>query len=88
LVAIAADGSMYAYAGAADGGVYGAGKIGHGWDSFVQATIPGDVDGDGRLDLVGIREDGAMFAYKNQANGWWGTARQVGHGWQTMIAIS
>ncbi|MDV6239897.1 VCBS repeat-containing protein, partial [Trueperella bernardiae] len=60
LVAIAADGSMYAYAGAADGGVYGAGKIGHGWDSFVQATIPGDVDGDGRLDLVGIREDGKM----------------------------
>ena len=50
-----------AYKGLNKGTVSTHGQIGHGWSSFVDVFVPGDMTNDGRMDLVGVRGDGKMF---------------------------
>lgn len=59
-------------------------QIGHGWESFTNITSIGDIDGDGRPDIIGQRADGKLFRYTSLGNGWWSKAVQIGHGWQDM----
>ena len=68
VVAIAKDGGLWYYAGyGTNAGVhlsYRPGqRIGEGWGSFRKVVDGGDVDGDGRRDLVGIRNDGSLWMY-------------------------
>ena len=79
---------MFAYKGLRNGTFAGVGQIGHGWSSFTHATIPGDLNGDGALDMVGIRGDGRLFFFENRGNGYWAPSVQVGHGWGGMVVIS
>lgn len=55
--------------------------VGKGWQGSRVALSPGDLDMDGRRDLVSIREDATMFYYSNQ-NGRWGAAVRLADGFQ------
>ncbi|HHU09606.1 MAG TPA: SpoIID/LytB domain-containing protein [Intrasporangiaceae bacterium] len=79
-------GRMYAYT-LVNGLVRSRGQVGHGWSNFGHALVPGDIDADGRWDLLGIRNDGNLYFYRNLAGGRWGTALQIGARWGGMLRV-
>jgi hypothetical protein len=85
LVAIDDDGKMYVYLnkGGSGTGTWGPSTYaGYGWN-FAH-VLAGDVDGDGRADLVAIDGDGKMFVYLNKGGSGtstWGPSTYAGYGW-------
>lgn len=47
-------------------------------------TVPGDLNGDGRGDLVSRRTDGSLWFYPGNGSGGYGSARKIGSGWQVL----
>ncbi|MGD7731710.1 phosphodiester glycosidase family protein [Propionibacteriaceae bacterium G57] len=76
LLAIRTDGTLWRYAGKANGTIDGGVQVGRGWQGFTRAFVAGDLTGDGRYDLLGQRADGKVFLYANLV-GQWGQAREV-----------
>jgi hypothetical protein len=67
-------GHLYLYQGTGSGtGPFAARVlIGTGWNTYTKVAAPGDLDGDGRADLVGADATGALYRYS--ATGKTGTA--------------
>lgn len=65
--------------------------IGYGWQAYSQLLL-GDVNGDGRADLIGIRSDGTLWLYPNSGKTgslFLGADRtEIGHsGWQNLTHV-
>ena len=65
-------------------------QIGHGWQHLSRLTS-GDVDGDGRADLIGVRSDGSLWLYRHNGTSqpYLARARIGAYGWNgydTLVA--
>ncbi|XIE79114.1 FG-GAP repeat domain-containing protein [Streptomyces sp. SBR177] len=59
-------------------------QIGSGWGSMTELTGPGDLNSDGRPDLVTVDTDGKLWAYPGNGTGGFGARSQIGTGWDSM----
>lgn len=92
LVAIDTNGALWAYPGsgvAAGTGTLGNRvQIGSGWSSMAELSSPGDLNGDGRADLVAVDQGGKLWNYPGSGalNGTatLGDRTQIGSGWDSM----
>lgn len=69
LVVRAANGDLLAWRGDGAGRLTTATRIGTGWNGFASITSPGDVNGDGRSELVGRRATGETYLYLTRGTG-------------------
>ncbi|MET4782129.1 GH25 family lysozyme [Glaciihabitans sp. UYNi722] len=74
LLARKSDGTLWLYAGTGTSGPSGSGLmpgmlVGPGWNIFTQVAAPGDLDRDGRNDLLGMRSDGSIWFYAGTGSG-------------------
>ncbi|MFI0724037.1 FG-GAP-like repeat-containing protein [Streptomyces sp. NPDC021224] len=85
IVGRTADGTLWLYKGTGNATAPFAArvKVSTGWGGFKQLASPGDMDGDGRADLLAV--DGAGYAYRYSADGKGGFKARVtvGSGWGT-----
>lgn len=62
--------------------------IGFGFGTYTRLLAPGDLNRDGRGDLVGIRADGVMLAHYPDRIGRLGRALGLSQGWSVFTAVS
>ncbi|NKX56498.1 GH25 family lysozyme [Arthrobacter mobilis] len=88
LLARQKDGSLWFYAGT---GKVGGGNEGYqrrvkigtsGWNQYSRVLGAGDVNRDGRADLLAVRPDGTVWLYAGPGNGRHGTPTRIASGWQ------
>jgi hypothetical protein len=85
IVARATDGTLYLYKGTGvaskpfDARI----KIGAGWSQYTQLISPGDMDGDGRADLLAVNASGTAYRYSSTGTGQFKARATVGGGWNT-----
>jgi hypothetical protein len=62
--------------------------IGSAWQQFTDVTL-GDVNGDGRADLVAVKPDGTLSLYANGGSNTspYGTASLIGTGWESFSSV-
>ncbi|WP_329623012.1 VCBS repeat-containing protein [Streptomyces sp. NBC_01255] len=59
-------------------------NLGGGWGTYNKLAAPGDLNGDGRADLVAVNAAGALFRYLGTGTSATLTRRaEIGHGFQT-----
>ncbi len=63
-------------------------QIGFGFTIFTRMVAPGDINLDGRGDLLGIRPDGVTMAYHPDRIGRLGRAVVLSQGWQIFTAVT
>ena len=73
--------TLWLYPGNGRGGFSGVVKIGTGWGSFVSISGSGDVDDDGRADLLAWSAAGRMILYPGNGRGGFLRPLPVGGGW-------
>ncbi|RRR96108.1 FG-GAP-like repeat-containing protein [Glycomyces terrestris] len=84
----AAAGTMHVYSGHGDGTFEHSLQFGVGWDALRDLTMAGDLDHDGRADLLGVREsDGCLYLYRGNGSSV-SEAVKVGCGWDGLDAIA
>ncbi|WP_433862320.1 GH25 family lysozyme [Streptomyces sp. L7] len=92
------DGTLWFYAGtgASGSGAFAAGvQIGSGWGVFDSIIAAGDVNGDGKPDLLARKPDGTLWLYPgtgavgtlSASNPGLGTGIQIGAGWDAFTDI-
>ncbi|MER5929636.1 VCBS repeat-containing protein [Streptomyces sp. NPDC002054] len=81
IVAAAHDGHLYVYKGTGSASApFGAREwYSHGWNGYSGIAVPGDLNGDGRADLIARDSSGTMWLYR--AQGWGGTHAFAGREW-------
>ncbi|MEU2234437.1 FG-GAP-like repeat-containing protein [Streptomyces vietnamensis] len=77
----ASTGDMYFYAGTADHRVKARVRIGTGWKLYKKIAGAGDLNGDGRGDLLGVDASGVLWRYYGTATGGVTARVKVGSGW-------
>ena len=92
LLARKVNGELWLLTGDGRGGFVGtARKIGTGWQIFTDFAAPGDLDGDGRVDLVARATNGNLYLYRGTGAGTSGLGYQPGQvlsrGWQSYASI-
>ena len=70
------------------GTISGTKQVGHGWQQMSQAFSPGDMNSDGRRDMVGVRKDGNLYFYANRGNGNFAPAKKIGNNWTSITSMS
>lgn len=87
LLAKHSNGSLWLYKGtgkvdAANNSFQDAVKVGeYGWEAFDQLLGAGDVNADGRNDLLARKPDGTLWLYPGNGSGKPGSAIRIGTGW-------
>ncbi|MFF8380837.1 FG-GAP-like repeat-containing protein [Streptomyces sp. NPDC015661] len=77
----ASTGDMYFYGGTADHRVKARVRIGTNWKLYKKIVGAGDLNGDGRGDLLGVDASGVLWRYYGTATGGVTARVQVGGGW-------
>ncbi|MBP0458564.1 FG-GAP repeat domain-containing protein [Streptomyces montanisoli] len=93
IVARNSKGQLYFYAGTGKGSAPFKSKslIGSGWNTYTKLAAPGDLDGDGRADIVGVNSAGQLYRYSG--TGHTGTATfkvrsEIGKsGWNSYTSV-
>jgi len=80
----AADGALMLYKGNGRGGWLGSVQIGNGWQTMSRINVPGDLNSDGKPDLLGTDTSGKLWMYPSKGGGKFGARVQVGNGMQTL----
>ena len=62
--------------------------IGVGFGTYARMAAPGDLNLDGRADLVGVRHDGVLLAHYPDGAGRLGRAVGLSQGWQIFTAVT
>ncbi|NUS11872.1 MAG: VCBS repeat-containing protein [Streptomyces sp.] len=85
IVARTADGTLYLYKGTGNASAPFAARaqVSTGWKQFVQLASPGDMDGDGRADLLAVDSTGTAYRYSANGTGGFSARVGVGPGWNT-----
>ncbi|MDU0314386.1 FG-GAP-like repeat-containing protein [Phycicoccus sp. M110.8] len=84
LLARKANGELWLLAGNGNSGFLGGWrKIGTGWQMYSQMITPGDVTGDGKVDLLGRTPAGRLYLYRGT-----GVRTATATGYQPGVAIS
>ncbi|MFG2293720.1 FG-GAP repeat domain-containing protein [Streptomyces sp. NPDC048603] len=81
IVAASHDGHLYVYKGTGNASApFGAREwYSGGWNGYTGIAVPGDLNGDGRADLIARDSGGTMWLYRSQ--GWGGTSAFAGRQW-------
>ncbi|MEW2297219.1 FG-GAP-like repeat-containing protein [Streptomyces sp. NPDC006743] len=83
----ASTGDMYFYAGSADHRLKARVRIGTDWKLYQRIVGAGDLNGDGRGDLLGVDSAGVLWRYYGTATGGVTPRARVGGGWNTYSAL-
>ncbi|MER5739506.1 FlgD immunoglobulin-like domain containing protein [Streptomyces sp. NPDC002262] len=83
----ASTGDVYFYAGTADHHLASRLRIGVDWRLYKRITGAGDLDGDGRGDLLGVDAAGVLWSYYGTPSGGVTARVRVGGGWQAYTAL-
>ncbi|MEU0809158.1 FG-GAP-like repeat-containing protein [Streptomyces sp. NPDC005970] len=63
-------------------------SLGTGWKAYDQLTAPGDLTGDGRIDLLARKTStGDLYLFANDGHGKLAAGRKVGSGWASYTHI-
>ncbi|MDR2348796.1 MAG: FG-GAP-like repeat-containing protein, partial [Bifidobacteriaceae bacterium] len=82
-------GDLYLYRGSGGGGFQpGYRQVGHGWNSMAGLYAAGDLNGDGKNDILGITLTGDLLRYYGYGSGTFQGSVNVGHGWQNMASFA
>ncbi|WP_434595487.1 FG-GAP-like repeat-containing protein [Streptomyces sp. A5-4] len=78
-------GTLYLYAGTGNSSSpFKARKsIGTGWKQYTKLAAPGDINGDGRADLLAANSAGELFSYTSKGTGQFAAKVKLGTGWNT-----
>ncbi|MFJ7961776.1 FG-GAP repeat domain-containing protein, partial [Streptomyces sp. NPDC096319] len=63
-------------------------KIGTGWNAYTKLVAPGDLNADGKADLLGVTSNGELYAYLNTAPAKFGARAKIGTGYGIYDAMS
>ncbi|MET9672381.1 VCBS repeat-containing protein [Streptomyces sp. NPDC006482] len=82
LLARTPGGVLYLYAGTGVAATpFKAGlRLGAGWNAYPKLVAPGDVNGDGKADLLGVTSGGDLYRYLNTAPGKFAPRAKIGYG--------
>ncbi|MFJ8821405.1 FG-GAP-like repeat-containing protein [Streptomyces sp. NPDC102467] len=80
-------GDMYFYAGTADHRLKTKVRIGTNWKLYNRIVGAGDLNGDGRGDLLGVDSAGALWRYYGTATGGVTARVKIGPGWAGYTAL-
>ncbi|WP_051717213.1 FG-GAP-like repeat-containing protein [Streptomyces sp. NRRL F-5727] len=80
-------GDMYFYGGTADHRLKTRVRIGTDWKLYKKVTGAGDLDGDGRGDLLAVDGSGVLWSYFGTSTGGVTPRAKVGGGWQVYSAV-
>ena len=81
-------GVLLLYTGNGKGGFrQGHRQVGHGWRNM-ELLPAGDLNRDGRNDILGVTGDGRLLFYSGKGTGTFQKATQVGHGWKNLALAS
>ncbi|WP_257153970.1 FG-GAP-like repeat-containing protein [Streptomyces lunaelactis] len=83
----ASTGDMYFYAGTADHRLKSRVRIGTNWKLYKRIVGAGDLNGDGRGDLLGVDSAGVLWRYSGTSTGGVTTRVRVGGGWGVYSAL-
>jgi hypothetical protein len=85
IVARDSSGTLYLYKGTGNAAAPFSGKvkIGTGWGQYSQLASPGDMDGDGRADLVAVDSAGTAYRYSATGTGEFKARVPLGSGWNS-----
>ncbi|MBO0916447.1 FG-GAP repeat domain-containing protein, partial [Streptomyces laculatispora] len=76
-------GDLYLYLGYGDGTVTKRIKVGYGWDIYSEIAGNGDLNGDGKNDIVARDKSGVLWLYKGTGNqkAPYAKRTKIGSGW-------
>ncbi|MFF9914457.1 FG-GAP repeat domain-containing protein [Streptomyces sp. NPDC013457] len=82
IVARTSGGDLYVYAGT---GVAATPfkarvKVGSGWNTYAKLVAPGDLNADGKGDLLGVTSSGDLYGYLNSSAGKFTARARIGYG--------
>ncbi|MEU3221589.1 VCBS repeat-containing protein [Streptomyces sp. NPDC006976] len=89
VVAIAKDGTLYLYEGTgkASAPLKARVQIGYGFDIYNKFAAVGDLNGDGKTDLVGVNGYGDLYRYTSTGTGQINKRVQIGYGFNIYKAL-
>ncbi|MCX5226710.1 VCBS repeat-containing protein [Streptomyces sp. NBC_00233] len=63
-------------------------KVGYGWNAYSKVLAPGDLNADGKADLLGVTSGGDLYSYLNTSPGKFTARAKIGYGFQVYNAMS
>ncbi|MFE3772087.1 FG-GAP repeat domain-containing protein [Streptomyces sp. NPDC059122] len=89
IVARTPGGTLYLYAGTgtATAPFKPPVNLGSGWNAYQRLAAPGDIDGDGRADLLATDARGDLYRYLSDGTGGFTPRVKIGNGWNTYTGL-